>query len=186
MIPQPQIPNDRSLVAPPAPRSFPTLVARHVATVLFFPVHVVLIVVFFVFYLAFALVGELLSWLPGVEDAWEKAAGRMMDALPLWPRWFVSFPELRHEGDAAFYRARVERRLRQWQSGKGMGRSQNGKTYVLAVHKYRALSPHEALQMAAHYGFHPYGPDAVLPTRRLRLHRPDATQPPTVGTGQGL
>lgn len=170
--PMTPLPRDHTLTAPPAPRPTPVLVARHVATVLYFPLHVVVIFAVFAAYLAFTLCCELLSWIPKVETAWGKLSNRFLDALPLWPRWFVSYPELRHEGDAAFYRARLERTLGRWQ--RGAGGNLDNKTHTLHVHKYRALSADEALRTAAARGFRPYGADAVVPGRRIRFHRPEA------------
>ncbi|MDO0910698.1 hypothetical protein QQM39_07495 [Streptomyces sp. DT2A-34] len=38
----------------------------------------------------------------------------MSATLMWWPRWFMTLPELRHEGDVAFYRARVEAKPAKW------------------------------------------------------------------------
>ncbi|MEU6764192.1 hypothetical protein ABZ916_16895 [Streptomyces sp. NPDC046853] len=52
-----------------------------------------------------------------VSDSGEKKldgmADRMLERLRM-PRWCVTWPELRHEGDAAYYRARVDKVVGRW------------------------------------------------------------------------
>ncbi|HSA52921.1 MAG TPA: hypothetical protein VLH10_22780, partial [Yinghuangia sp.] len=124
------------------------LLLRLVATVVYFPVHAAFVAVCFAVFLAFTLFAELLSWIPGVERAWDKTADACLNAIPMWPRWFVTVPELRHEGDAAFYRARLQRIFEHWQGGGTRWVKRNGRVFVLRVHKYRALPLDEVLRTA--------------------------------------
>ncbi|MEU7181013.1 MULTISPECIES: hypothetical protein [Streptomyces] len=134
----------------------------HVLTLLYFPVHVVLLTAGFAIVLCLAIPTVLL---PG------RTVDRLFDAVPFRPSWWVTRGELLHEGDAEWYRARTERAVQDILRGKSRWGQEDG-TYVLPVHTYRALSACEALQIAAAYGCWPaYRSDAVIPARRIILIR---------------
>jgi len=90
------------------------LVTRFVLTVVVLPLHWALVLVGTVLILAFSLVGDLLSLIPGAEKGFLKGIDKLGDRVQLWPRWFVSWPELRHEGDADFYRERADKAVDKW------------------------------------------------------------------------
>ncbi|WP_411145876.1 hypothetical protein [Streptomyces sp. x-80] len=115
--------------------------------------------------LACSILGDFLSLIPGVEPMADSA----LDAIPFRPSWWVTRDELRHEGDAEWYRDRAEQAIDDFGRGSSRWVREDGETYVLPVHMYRALSAHEALQIAARHDFEPSGPGAIVPARRILL-----------------
>ncbi|WP_409240171.1 hypothetical protein [Streptomyces sp. PA5.6] len=91
------------------------LVARFVATVLFLPLWVVLGIAIFLCTLAVGLVTEVIT---AVSSSYDKAFDRFMDKalgrVFTLPRWCVLWSEMRYEGDAAHYRARVDKLVAKW------------------------------------------------------------------------
>ncbi|MGW7070554.1 hypothetical protein ACWGII_36900 [Streptomyces sp. NPDC054855] len=69
---------------------------------------------------AFFVVGLFADAITAFSDRFEGGYMRFMDdvlgGIARLGSWFVTWPELRHEGDAAYYRARVERRVANWTS----------------------------------------------------------------------
>ncbi|MFF7445282.1 MULTISPECIES: hypothetical protein [unclassified Streptomyces] len=91
------------------------LVFRFVLTVLYTPVQFVMWLVAFVAFLAISLATEIITvFSTSYEQGLFKAGDRLLDPLSRWPSWCVSWPELRHEGDTAYYRARVEKKVGRW------------------------------------------------------------------------
>ncbi|WP_263164266.1 hypothetical protein [Streptomyces sp. SCSIO ZS0520] len=91
------------------------LIPQFLASVVFFPVFCGVFAAVFAVLLAIGLFTEALAI---VSDRYERAFLRMMDRtagrlLPL-ASWCVTWPELRHEGDTAFYRARVDKVVGNW------------------------------------------------------------------------
>ncbi|MFE9706590.1 hypothetical protein [Streptomyces sp. NPDC005930] len=92
-----------------------TLALKFVAGLLFFPllcafwlaVAAVLFVVG-LFADAIAAVSE------GFGRGYVKFTGDVLDGIARLGSWCVTWPELRHEGDAAYYRARVEKVVGRW------------------------------------------------------------------------
>lgn len=83
-----------------------------VASVMFFPVLVVVWLAVFAVLLA---VGVLTEVIAAFSDRYErgfmKLMDRTLDPLAGLARWCVTWPELRHEGDTAYYRARVDKKI---------------------------------------------------------------------------
>ncbi|MEU0811302.1 hypothetical protein [Streptomyces sp. NPDC005970] len=95
-------------------RPLALLVPVFLLTVLVLPVWWVLLVAGFLVFLAVALVGEVLALIPGFEKGFSSLIDWAGDRVAVWPRWCVTLPELLHEGDADFYRARVDKKLAEW------------------------------------------------------------------------
>src|SRR3954452_2734597 len=84
---------------------------RFVLSVLILPLWWLLLAVLFLVLLAFALVADVFTLIPGFEKGFGKQMDRFHEAVELWPAWCVTWPELRHEGDADYYRARADERV---------------------------------------------------------------------------
>ncbi|MEU7580797.1 hypothetical protein AB0B50_24695 [Streptomyces sp. NPDC041068] len=91
------------------------LVIRFVLTVLFMPFWIVFGIAVFLGTLAIGLVTEVIA---AVSSSYEKAFDEFMDGamrrITTLPRWCVLWAEMRHEGDADYYRARVDKELARW------------------------------------------------------------------------
>lgn len=124
------------------------LTCQFLLTTVYAPVHWVLCTAFTLVYLVFGYVLELISWIPGVESGYMKLAdlvyGRI---LPWWPRWFVSLPELRHEGDVAFYQARVEAKLARWSDNWKYPHTE------IPLRGYRAVGAGYVAERASEFGW---------------------------------
>ncbi|TLS41410.1 hypothetical protein FE633_36260 [Streptomyces montanus] len=98
---------------PTRPRGL--LIVRFAATVVFLPV---LIVLWIVAALGFIAVGLLTEVIAAVSSSYEKGLLKLMertlDRLSGVPAWGVTWSELRHEGDAAYYGARVDKVVADW------------------------------------------------------------------------
>ncbi|WP_257040396.1 hypothetical protein [Streptomyces sp. TLI_55] len=91
------------------------MAVRFVLTVLYTPVQIVLWLVALAAFLVVGLATEIITvFSTSYEQGLFKAMDRVLDPLAKWPSWCVSWPELRHEGDAAYYRARVEKKVGRW------------------------------------------------------------------------
>ncbi|MEV5982357.1 hypothetical protein [Streptomyces sp. NPDC052114] len=91
------------------------LVLRFVGTVLFMPFWIALGIAVFLGTLAIGLLTEVIA---AVSSSYEKAFDGFMDRamgrITTLPRWCVLWAEMRHEGDAAYYRAVVDKQLARW------------------------------------------------------------------------
>ncbi|MEV0777767.1 hypothetical protein ACIBLA_29610 [Streptomyces sp. NPDC050433] len=136
-------------------RSTASLVARFVLTVLLLPLHWALVLVGTVTLLAFSLVADVLSLIPGAEKGFLKGIDRLGDRVQLWPRWFVSWPELRHEGDAAFYRVRADEAVAERTRAATTARKGVVPpwTCVIPIRKYRAVGAGYVLRAAEAQGW---------------------------------
>ncbi|WKX69658.1 hypothetical protein [Streptomyces sp. XD-27] len=71
-----------------------------------------MILAVFLGFLAVGLVVEVLSVVvPPLEKGFERVMDRFAEAVPLVPGWCVTPGQLGHEGDAAYYQARVDRHI---------------------------------------------------------------------------
>ncbi|MFI6012066.1 hypothetical protein ACIBAG_25155 [Streptomyces sp. NPDC051243] len=147
------------------------LTCQFLLTTVYAPVHWILWAALFLVLIAFAFVIEVLSLIPGVEKGYDKLMDTVLRVVPFWPRWFVTLPELRHEGDAAFYRARLEAVLAKWSANKIQ------RDMDLGVRKYRAVGAGHAAQRSAEYGW-ALKEVRQRPTTELRLARVAAVQAP--------
>ncbi|WP_431045083.1 hypothetical protein ACQUSR_26275 [Streptomyces sp. P1-3] len=78
----------------------------------FLPVWWALILAVFLGFLAVGLVVEVLSVvIPPLEKGFERVMDRFVEAVPLVPAWCVSPGQVAHEGDAAYYQARVDKHV---------------------------------------------------------------------------
>lgn len=141
-------------------RSRTGLIVRHICTVIYFPVHVVLCLAVFAVLLAIGLVGEVLWFL---EKPLDRLMDRALDPLPVRPRWWVTWSELRHEGDPDFHRARVEKLL--------TAKKPTTTTALLRFHYYRGIGARGALDIAARHGWQPDPEKRPRPLRQLDLVR---------------
>ncbi|KUO03115.1 hypothetical protein [Streptomyces caeruleatus] len=98
---------------PVRPRGKLTLL--FLASVVFFPVLVVVWLAVFAVLLA---VGVLTEVIAAFSDRYEQGFMKVMDRTlgPLMDLagWCVTWPELRHEGDTEYYRARVDKVVARW------------------------------------------------------------------------
>lgn len=147
------------------------LTCQFLLTTVYAPVHWLLCAVLFLVLLAFGFVIELLSLIPGVEKGYLKLMDSVFRVFPIWPRWFVTLPELRHEGDAAFYQARLEAKLAKFSADK------NQLDMELPVCKYRAVGAGYAAQRSGEYGW-ALKEVRQRPSTELRLVRVAAVQAP--------
>lgn len=147
---------------PVPPRSRAGLIVRHLCTVLYFPLHVLLIIALAVAVFAFGLVAELLIFF---DKPMERALDRALDPFPFRPRWWATWSELRHEraGDPEFYRARIGERL-------GRKKPTDSKAFF-RFHAYRGIGARGLLDLAAEHGWQ-LDPDKKLrPLRQVDLTR---------------
>ncbi|MFI6638892.1 hypothetical protein [Streptomyces sp. NPDC050504] len=153
---------------PPPVRGSARLTAQFLLTVVYAPVHWVLCAALALVVIACGVVLELISWIPGVEAGLKKLVDVVFGVVPFWPRWFVTLPELRHEGDTDFYRARVHHEL------SGSGRPVNTRTRALSLplRKYRAVGAGYVVRTAPAHNWTPDPGNAYDPRREVELLRP--------------
>lgn len=91
------------------------LALRFAATVVCFPLLAALWLAAAAVLLVVGMFAEVIT---AVSDRFESGYMRFLDrtlgGIARLGSWFVTWPELRHEGDVAYYRARVERRVARW------------------------------------------------------------------------
>ncbi|WJV49623.1 hypothetical protein [Streptomyces flavofungini] len=87
---------------------------RFVLTVLVLPVWWLLLLVAALAMIVVAMFAEILTIIPGFERGADRAMDSLFGKISVWPRWTVTWPELNHEGDTAFYAARVDAYLDKW------------------------------------------------------------------------
>lgn len=106
---------DPTTWAPEPVRPKGRLVLRFVATVVYLPFQCLLTVASWAFLLAVGLATEVIAV---VSESYERGYDRFMDRVlertMKLPSWCVTWPELRHEGDTAYYRTRVDKRVSYW------------------------------------------------------------------------
>ncbi|WP_328402174.1 hypothetical protein OHS70_29100 [Streptomyces sp. NBC_00390] len=136
-------------------RSVARLWLLFLLTVVLLPLHWVLVLGGTLLLLAFGLVGEVLSIIPGFEKGFLKAVDKVGDRVQLWPRWFVSWPELRHEGDADFYARRADKAVADLttRATAPVGRAAPVSTCEIPVRKYRAVGAGHVLRVAETQGW---------------------------------
>ncbi|MEW1791251.1 MULTISPECIES: hypothetical protein [Streptomyces] len=136
-------------------RSTANLAVRFVLTVVVLPLHWAFVLVGTVALLAFSLVGDLLTLIPGAAKGFLNGIDRLGDRVELWPRWFVSWPELRHEGDADFYRARCDDAVTRHTRAATTVREGVVPPWTCAIpiRKYRAVGAGYALRTAEAQGW---------------------------------
>ncbi|MFJ8540010.1 hypothetical protein [Streptomyces sp. NPDC093591] len=147
------------------------LTCQFLLTTVYAPVHWLLCTALALALLAFAFVIELLSLIPGVEQGYERFIDAVFRVFPWWPRWFVTLPELRHEGDVAFYQARVEAKLTKsvkWKQPQAK----------IPLRSYRAVGAGYVAQRLGEYGWQLQDPAFQEPSRGLRLTRVAPVQAP--------
>ncbi|MGK5638079.1 hypothetical protein ACSNOK_07135 [Streptomyces sp. URMC 126] len=155
------------------------LVPLFVATVVVLPLWWLLLLAFVVAFLFFAPFLDVLAIIPGAERAVERVGNKvgmkMENKEPLYPGWVVTWPELRHEGDADFYRARVDRYLdrRTERASMPKGRRKSGAPMECEVplRKYRGVGGAYVIEAATARGWEP---ELSSPADRIRLRWPAA------------
>lgn len=152
-------------------RSTTQLTCRFLLTIVYAPVHWLLWFALMAVFLAFGLVVELLSLIPGVEKGYLKLMDVVFGVFAFWPRWFVTLPELRHEGDGAFYQARLEAKLAKFSANP------NQLEMDIPLRKYRALGAGHAAQRSGAYGW-TLQEVRQRPLTELKLARNAAVQAP--------
>ncbi|WP_336052223.1 hypothetical protein [Streptomyces sp. CA2R101] len=141
------------------------LTCQFLLTIVYAPVHWILCTALSLALIALGFALELVSWLPGVETGYKKLFDIVFAVFPWSPRWFVTLPELRHEGDTAFYQARVEAALSRW--------SDNWKWphTTLPVRTYRAVGAAYVAQRAGEFGWRLQDPADQRPLSVVKLSR---------------
>ncbi|MCF1598272.1 hypothetical protein [Streptomyces muensis] len=103
---------DPSRWAPEQVRPRGQLTLLFIATVFFFPVLVVVWLAVFAVMLGVGLLTEVIAaFSDRYEQGYLKVMDWTMDRLWSTAGWCVTWPELRHEGDTEYYRARVDKVL---------------------------------------------------------------------------
>lgn len=148
------------------------LTLQFLLTTVYAPVHWLLCTTFTLAFLALAVPLELIGWIPGVEAGYGKLFDALYRVFPWWPRWFVTLPELRHEGDAAFYQARLEAKLARWAVKWKQPQAE------LPVRTYRAVGAGYAAQRLGEYGWGLQDPASQRPLTGLKLTRTAPVQTP--------
>ncbi|AWW40283.1 membrane protein [Streptomyces sp. AS58] len=98
---------------PVRPRWLLTL--RFVATVVCFPVLCVVGLATFLVFIVLALLTELIAMFSsGYERGFGDVMESALDRVVRLGSWFVGWRQLRHEGDTAHYRARVDKIVAHW------------------------------------------------------------------------
>lgn len=141
------------------------LTCQFLLTMVYAPVHWILWTALTLALLAFGYVIELLSLIPGVEKGYVKLLDAVFRVFPWWPRWFVTLPEFRHEGDVAFYQARVEAKLGRWSAKSKQSDAE------FPVRAYRAVGAGYVAQRAGEYGWRVEDPAHQRPLVALKLSR---------------
>jgi hypothetical protein len=166
---------------PQPPRSRAGLAIRFVLTVVYFPLHVALFILVVAIVLVCAQVAEVVcTILPFLEKHAENLFGRWLEIFPLRPRWWVSWPEIEHEGDAAYFAKRVEKHMAKRTKSAPKGKSSE-QSYD--VHRYRAIGAGGLLEIAQRYGWHLDESKRNRPTHRIHLRRPGSEEERPEGQG---
>ncbi|MFI0820009.1 hypothetical protein ACH4TX_29375 [Streptomyces sp. NPDC021098] len=143
---------------------------------LFLPLWWLLLAVLLLGLLAFALVAEILTVIPGFEKGFDRTMSRFVDWVPVWPAWCVTWPELRHEGDADYYRARAEKKVagltRRQLAAREARKPPPPGPYDVPVRHYRAVGAGYVVGMARAQGWDlshdlPSDPARIIRLRRL-------------------
>ncbi|MER5784269.1 hypothetical protein ABT104_21510 [Streptomyces mobaraensis] len=155
------------------------LVPLFVATVVVLPLWWSLLLAFFVAALFFAPFLDFLAIVPGLERAAErlgdKVGKKMENKDLLYPGWAVTWPELRHKGDAGFYRARVDsyldRRTKRVSAPRAGKKSGTLTECDVPLRKYRGVGGTYVIEAATARGWEP---EPSNPADRIRLRWPAA------------
>ncbi|MFF0742911.1 hypothetical protein ACFYVL_21185 [Streptomyces sp. NPDC004111] len=145
------------------------LTAQFLLTVVYAPFHWALCLVLVLGIVVVGMFLEIISWIPGVETGFMKLIDAVFTVVPMWPLWFVTLPELRHEGDEEFYRERVERQLTRHLRAKAPQR-----TLHVGRRKYRALGAGYVVEAAGRHGWELSPGARSDPWREVELVRPPA------------
>ncbi|WP_327322757.1 hypothetical protein OG735_09890 [Streptomyces sp. NBC_01210] len=173
-------------------RSVAELTLRFVLTVIVLPLHWAMLLAGFAFFLAIAFVGDLFALIPGFEKGFEKTIDALGDRLQVWPRWFVSWPELRHEGDTAFYGRRADKEVADWTrkatAPHGKNKPVPPSTCEIPVRKYRAVGAGYVLRTAEAQGWalrHDEYSDLPHEIRLRRVPEPQTTDAGSTAASSG-
>lgn len=164
---------------PPRPRG--KLVARFTGTVVLMPFWIVFAVAVFCATLAIGLLTEVIA---AVSSSYEKGFDRFMDRalgrVTTLPGWCVGWSEMRHEGDAAHYRARVDGHLARW-TARASAERRRGKPLPpveceIPRRVYRGVGGHYVVRAAAAQGWElrPSDPDTSIRLWWSAASAPDA------------
>ncbi|MGW8848865.1 hypothetical protein ACWGNE_13860 [Streptomyces xiamenensis] len=111
----------------------------------------------------------------------ENGATRLLDAtlgrVPFIPRWCVTPVALVREGDTAYYRARVDRRINKRTRLVGTSHGYVHRDLELGVHYYRGAGAGYVLRVASEQGWNLHPVLRSHPRRRLRLRHSGRPQP---------
>ncbi|WP_069884566.1 hypothetical protein [Streptomyces luteocolor] len=108
--------------------------------------------------IAFAMLTEFLTY---VIQGYERGIEHVMDAtlgkMPVWPRWSVTWPELRHEGDTEFYRTRVDKwlaeRTKRVSAPRSGGTPKQPREHEIGLKHYRGVGSAYAVRAATDLGW---------------------------------
>ncbi|MEU0999166.1 hypothetical protein [Streptomyces tibetensis] len=91
------------------------LALRFAGSVVWFPVVCVLWAAVLAVFLVVGMFAEVVTAFSNtLERGYLKAMGWTLDRIWSTASWCVSWPELRHEGDVAYYKARVDKAVAKW------------------------------------------------------------------------
>ncbi|MEU1121085.1 MULTISPECIES: hypothetical protein [unclassified Streptomyces] len=133
------------------------LVLGFAATAVFLPFWIVFGIVVFAGTLAIGLATEVIA---AVSSSYEKGFDTFMDRafgrITRLPRWCVRWSELRHEGDTAYYRATIDKRLADWTARASAPRAPRKMPPTeceIPWRAYRGVGGHYVVQSAAAQGW---------------------------------
>ncbi|WP_245699878.1 hypothetical protein [Streptomyces roseifaciens] len=119
------------------------LVLRFLATVVVLPLWWLLLLVAFVVVFVISLFAEIFTVIPGFERGAERVMDAALSKIVVWPSWAVTWPELRHEGDTDFYRARVDAyldtRTKRASAAQGEKKAKPSVECEVPLRKYRGV-----------------------------------------------
>ncbi|MCI3929757.1 hypothetical protein [Streptomyces sp. AN091965] len=151
-------------------------------TVVVLPVWWLLLLVLAVVAIVIALFAEILTVIPGFESGAERVMDRVLGLIAIWPRWTVTWPELRHEGDEGFYRARVDGYLDTWTKRASRPKEEKKPNppveCEVPLRKYRGVGGGYVVEAAAARGWELRPSD---PAEEIRLWWSAASEPGATG-----
>lgn len=160
------------------------LVIRFVATVLFMPFWVAFGIVVFAGTLAIGLVTEVISAVSSsYEEGFDAFMGRAFGRITRLPRWCVRWSEMRHEGDTAYYRAKVDELIADWTAQASAPRKPRKPLppteCEIPWRAYRGVGGHYVVRTAAAQGWElrPSAPEQSIRLWWTAASDPEGTAP---------
>ncbi|MGA4842792.1 hypothetical protein [Streptomyces sp. G45] len=140
-----------------------------------------LLLALFAVLIVVAMFAEIFTVIPGFERGAERVMDAVIGRIAIWPRWTVTWPELRHEGDTAFYGARVDACLDRWTKRAAAPRKKGTSPTTeceVPLRTYRGVGGRYVVEAAAARGWELRPSD---PREEIRLWWSAASEPGATG-----